>query len=138
LATLKAYVDIQQVRFRDRLDVSFEIADEVKQARVPHFVLQPLVENAILHGSAGSTEALRVWVTAAPEGDRVHIRVLDDGCGVDWPHRRQRGGLGLRTVQARLGQMFGGDYQLALQTRAPRGVVSDLSIPFRAVAPVPA
>ena len=133
LATLRAYVELQQLRFRDRLDVSFEVAPEVMRARVPHFVLQPLVENAILHGSAGSTEALRVRITAALEDGLVQIRVLDDGRGVDWRQRRQRGGLGLRTVQARLGHMFGSDYRLALQTRSPRGVVSVLSFPFQEI-----
>ena len=132
LATLRAYVDIQQLRFRDRLDVSFDVAETVRQARLPHFVLQPLVENAILHGSAGSMDQLRVRITAEPEGDRVRIRVVDDGRGIGSGSRRRRKGLGLRTVQARLGHMFGSDYSLTLHSREPQGITADVSIPFRA------
>jgi len=128
LATLRAYVEIQQLRFRDRLDVSFVVADAVKHVRIPHFVLQPLVENAILHGSGGSMESLQVRISAEPAGDRVHIRIADDGRGVD--ARRRRSGLGLRTVQARLGHMFGSNYTLTLSARIPRGMVADVSIPF--------
>ena len=132
LATLQAYVDIQQVRFRDRLDVSFDVADAVRHARLPHFVLQPLVENAILHGSAGSRDHLRVWISAEPEGNRVRIRVADDGRGIGSGSHRRRKGLGLRTVHARLGNMFGSDYSLTLNNREPQGVAADVSIPFRA------
>ena len=130
LATLKAYVDIQQLRFRDRLDVSFEISEQVRAARVPHFALQPLVENAIRHGFAGHVDVVRVHIQAQPDGDRIRIRVVDDGQGISGAERRTRGGLGLRTVQARLGQMFGGDYSLELKSRTPRGAESVLSIPF--------
>ena len=133
VTTLQSYVDIQQLRFRDRLRVSFDIAADVRQARVPHFVLQPLVENAIRHGGAGSTEPLHIQVVATGEDGRVHIQVLDDGSGVDG--FGERGGLGLRNVRARLAHLFGGDYRFELHSRSPRGTASDLWIPLQPVDP---
>ena len=133
LRTLRAYVDIQQLRFRDRLEVLFDVAEDVRQARVPHFVLQPLVENAILHGPTGPADALRVTVIARVNGAHVKLRVLDDGRGLDARRKGGRHGLGLQTVRARLGHLFGSDYELDVHDRRPQGVASEVIIPFQAI-----
>jgi len=137
VATLRAYVDIQQLRFRDRLHVSFDVAPEVREALVPHFLLQPLVENAIRHGGAGSAQPLHVAVVAtaaeAAGRPRVHLQVADDGAGSgEW---RESGGLGLRNVRARLAHLFDGDCAFALASRVPHGTVCDLWIPHVPVEP---
>src|SRR5215207_10160137 len=76
------YVDIQRTRFQDRLTVDVRIAPEAERVPVPRLLLQPLVENAIRLGGARRAGAERVEVTARLAGDRLELRVRDDGAGL--------------------------------------------------------
>ena len=99
------YLEIEQVRFEDRLQVEIDIPPELGQVRVPVLILQPIVENAIRHGAAASEAPLSVRIAAAAVGGQVQIRVEDDGC--EGAGRPGGSGLGLRNVEARLSAHFG-------------------------------
>ncbi len=129
LALLEPYARIQRTRFADSLDIQVEAAPETLDASVPRLVLQPLVENAIRHGTARRGGAGRVVVrTKAAEG-RLIIEVADDGAGL--PAGPSREGLGLANTRARLTQLFEGDARLTLVPAAGRGTVARIECPVQ-------
>ena len=106
LETARAYLDIERVRFEDRLRVVWAVDPGALAARVPHLVLQPLVENAVRHGIAPRAAAGTVEVGAERRDGRLHLTVRDDGVGLP-EGRRVRDGVGLANTRARLRQLYG-------------------------------
>lgn len=134
LAFLQPYLEIEQARLEDRLTVIMEIAPETLDARVPHLVLQPLVENAIRHGIAPRLEPGRVEISATSGADDrfLHLEVRDDGPGVVRDNQaRTRKGVGLANIQSRLEQLYDGEHRLELENHPEGGVVVRISLPFR-------
>ena len=100
------YLDIEAVRFPDRLRPVFDLPDGLAEARVPGMILQPLVENSVKYGVAPVSRPVTVNVSAREEFDRLVIEVRDDGPGV--PHGASHGfGIGLANVRDRLEARFG-------------------------------
>jgi two-component system LytT family sensor kinase len=121
LGLLEIYLEIQQVRFGDRLQIGWAVADDVRDALVPQLVLQPLVENALQHGIATRTRAGRLDITAARHGDRLRLAVCDDGPGVAPGFSlATTSGVGLRNTRERLRRLYGARGDLALATAGER------------------
>jgi two-component system, LytTR family, sensor kinase len=134
LAFLQPYLEIEQARLEDRLSVAMEIAPETLDARVPHLMLQPLVENAIRHGIAPRIGPGRVEITATRGMDDrfLHLEVRDDGPGVDRGDRTgTRKGVGLANIQSRLEQLYDGEHRFELENHPEGGLVVRISLPFR-------
>ena len=127
---LQRYVEIQQARFSDRLTVHIAIEPEALLARIPNLLLQPLVENAILHGIAPKTAPGRVEVLGRVAEDRLELEVRDDGPGLP-PNRAGQPGIGLANTRARLEKIYGSDHRITLRSEPGRGVSVQISIPFR-------
>jgi LytS/YehU family sensor histidine kinase len=129
---IRRYLEIEQIRFGDRLQVEMEIEPGVTDARVPYLILQPLVENAIRHGIASRVAAGRLRITARRDGDRLRLSVEDDGPGLPPDlDAGQRNGVGLSTTAARLAQLYGDDHRFSLGNLPRGGVAADLTLPFR-------
>jgi hypothetical protein len=136
LELLRLYLEIERTRFPDRLAVAIDVPDELLDVRVPHFILQPLVENAVRYGIARHAGPGRIEIRAARRGDAVAIEVWNDGSALPAP--RMRDGIGLATTRGRLERLYGarGAFELAEQAS---GVVARLLVPgLRAAAPDPA
>ncbi|HYR06634.1 MAG TPA: histidine kinase [Longimicrobium sp.] len=134
LAFLQPYLEIEQARLEDRLTVVMEIAPETLDARVPHLLLQPLVENAIRHGIAPRIEPGRVEISAARGADDrfLHLEVRDDGPGVDRDIQAgTRKGVGLANIQSRLEQLYGGEHRFEFENHPGGGAVVRIALPFR-------
>jgi two-component system, LytTR family, sensor kinase len=134
LAFLEPYLEIEQARLEDRLTVVMEIAPDVLDARVPHLMLQPLVENAIRHGIAPRIEPGRIDISASRGvGDGfLHLEVRDDGPGMDGAGgTRTRKGVGLANIQSRLEQLYDGRHRFELANHPGGGLVVRISLPFR-------
>jgi two-component system LytT family sensor kinase len=132
LALLDLYVDIVKVRFQDRLTVDIRVDDEVLDALVPTFILQPLVENAVKHGVERRTEGGRVTVEAARDGDALVVRVVNDA-PAEAPvaaSPTSRTGVGIRNTRARLEQLYGARQRFTLERDSERGVVAEVRLPF--------
>ncbi len=136
LDLLGRYVDIQMVRFPDRLRVDVEVAPETLVALVPSLVLQPLVENAIEHGIAPRAAGGRVEVRVERYGDTLRLTVRDDGVGSGGPPRRDPGGtgVGLANTRARLQHLYGGRHEMRAAPLETGGYQVVIDIPFHATA----
>jgi sensor histidine kinase YesM len=129
---LKRYLEIQQVRFGDRLNVRFDVAPQTRDARVPNLLLQPLVENAIQHGIAPFSAPGEIHIQASRENGLLCLRVADNGPG--WPATKVAGGaegIGLANTRARLQQIYGSAHRFELRNGVERGAVVEIRIPFQ-------
>jgi len=129
LALLEHYACIQRTRFAGSLRIDVEAAPETLDASVPRLVLQPLVENAIRHGTARRMGAGRVVVRSVAAGGRLIVEVVDDGAGP--PARPSPEGVGLANTRARLAHLFGGDASLVLEPGRESGAVARIECPLR-------
>jgi LytS/YehU family sensor histidine kinase len=131
LAFLELYLDIQHMRFSDRLQIEMQIEPETLDALVPNLILQPLVENAIRHGTSRRAALGTVGVSARRDNGSLRIQIYDDGPGL----QRDDGakaveGVGLSNTRARLAQLYGERQQFTLTERESGGVAATLVIPF--------
>ncbi|HYO78680.1 MAG TPA: histidine kinase, partial [Thermoanaerobaculia bacterium] len=108
---VRAYLDIEKVRFVSRLDVSFDVPQNAGRAGVPPLLLQPLVENAVKHALAPSPEGGSVRVAARVHDGRLIVEVGDSGGGIVDTNRGR--GLGLELTRRRLDAVYGSDYTLS-------------------------
>jgi LytS/YehU family sensor histidine kinase len=129
LALLEPYARIQRTRFADSLDIQVDAAPETLDASVPRLLLQPLVENAIRHGTARRMGAGRVVVRSRAVVGRLIIEVSDDGAGLPAGPRRE--GVGLANTQARLAHLFEGDARFVLEPADGPGAVARIECPLR-------
>jgi signal transduction histidine kinase len=134
LRFLRQYLAIEQVRFSDRLKVELAVDEALLDAAVPALVLQPLVENALRHGLAKTSEAGVLELGARREGDDLVLTVADDGPGPP-PAGAVHAGVGLANVRERLGALYGGRGRLELTAAVPRGTVATVRLPFHESAP---
>jgi len=121
LELLEQYVSIEEVRFRDRLNVTLRVAPDTRALLIPSLVLQPIVENSIKHGLSKRLDAGRLDVTVVRDHDALIVTVLDDGPGLPpgWALDTHCG-RGLRNVIERLSALYGPRVDLEL-TNAPGG-----------------
>src|SRR5258705_3983791 len=131
LEFLELYLDIQQMRFSDRLKVEMHIEPEVLNALVPNLILQPLVENAIRHGVSRRAGSGVVGINARRNEGSLRISIYDDGLGL----KRDDGaatveGVGLPNTRAGLGQLPRARQSVSLSAREGGGVEANLVIPF--------
>jgi len=134
LDILERYLEIEQVRFRERLVVETSVPAALFDAEVPSLVLQPLVENAIKHGIGRQIEGGRIHIAATRLGGRLELSVHDTGAGFRKEQLGTNGtGVGLSNTAARLEQLYGSDQSLTRKNAAEGGALVVISIPFRLV-----
>jgi len=129
LAWMRQYLEIEQMRFQDRLEVDVAVEDGLGDALVPALVLQPLVENAIRHGVEARVGANTLRVAARRERDRLVLEVADSG-DAQATSSHDGNGVGLRATRERLAHMFGAAARLELDV-APGRSTATIAIPFR-------
>ncbi|HTF71143.1 MAG TPA: histidine kinase [Edaphobacter sp.] len=134
LEFLRRYLEIEQVRFSDRLRPHILVGAEVSKALVPVFLLQPLVENAIQHGIAARADAGLLEITAKREGEQLILTVRDDGANE--PPSRQKNastglGIGLANTRARLQTLYGGAAALEAGFGEQGGFLAIVRLPYR-------
>jgi two-component system, LytTR family, sensor kinase len=130
---LEPYLEIEKRRFGDRLQVDVAVDPDVLEARVPHLILQPLVENAIRHGVAPRQGRGRVEIRARRENGSLRVWIRDDGGGIA-AGAAQEGGVGLENSRARIEHLYGAAGGLRIGNHAGGGAEVELSIPFREAA----
>ncbi len=131
LALVDAYLAIEELRFGDRLRVVRRIAPDARRALVPNLILQPLVENALVHGLSRRLDASILELAARRDGRVLRVAVRDDGPGLPsgWS-LAGNAGTGLRNVAERIEGLFPGAGGVQVENGATGGAVALLSIPF--------
>lgn len=129
LATLRLYLEIEKVRFEERLRLDFDVSPASEIGLLPSMLLQPLVENCIKHAVARSEQGGTIWIKASVQNDgRLHILVADDGPGaVNDPEST---GVGLKNIRDRLREIYGANHELEFAAREPRGFQVKVIIPY--------
>ena len=128
LAFVRRYLELEQVRFGERLRVEWTVDDVILDALVPSFALQTLVENAVRHGAAPQVTTTTIRVTAAPVGNRLRIEVRDDGAGLR--PSATGNGTGLARLRDQLRVLFGDLATLHVTTAPDSGFTASMTIPL--------
>ena len=127
---LQRYLDIQKVRFGERLQVSVDIPAELLRAQVPNLLLQPLVENAIKHGIAKRVAGGSVRVAGACHDGNLCLSVYNDGPSPPTDWEATPTGVGIANLRTRLRILHGGESGLQLRRANPGGVEVLVTLPF--------
>ena len=133
LEFLRCYLEIERVRFQDRLTVEMAIEPETLDARVPNLILQPIVENAIRHGVVARVGDGRVEIRSTRDDGRLRLQVSDNGPGLhadDGRAPRPSHGLGFALTRARLERLYESDQRFSLSDADGGGLRVTLEIPF--------
>jgi two-component system, LytTR family, sensor kinase len=133
----RSYVALEQMRFGDRLRVTFDIADGVQQALVPSFLMQPLLENAIIHGLRGVRKTGIIAVRAAAEQNGLAITVTDNGMGPPADASQMKIGVGLGSTCERLTRMYPGQHGFSISRPQEGGAEVRITLPLRFVNSAP-
>jgi two-component system, LytTR family, sensor kinase len=130
---LEKYMQIQEVRFAGRLTLDLQVPAELRKARVPSLILQPLAENAIKHGIAKRAQGGAVRIAASRSDGTLHLMVYNDGPLLDREGRAVKDGIGLSNLRTRLKLLYGGDFELRLENYGITGVQVSLALPYHEV-----
>lgn len=128
LGFLESYLGIEQARFGDRLGYRIDVPDEVREARVPTLILQPLVENALHHGIAARAGPGRIEIGAERHGDVLRLVVSDDGPGLPQSTSER---IGLANTRARLQLLYADRQRFRVRNAEAGGVLAEIELPWR-------
>jgi two-component system, LytTR family, sensor kinase len=126
----RKYLDIQKVRFVERLQCSMTVPSELLPAQVPMLILQPIVENAIKHGIAKRDQGGAVRILASRTNGMLTLSVYNDGPSL--PARDEiRSGIGISNMRTRLQSLYGDNFKLDMQNQGSAGVEVSVTVPFK-------
>jgi LytS/YehU family sensor histidine kinase len=133
LEFVNGYLEIEKLRFEDRIRVVLDIAPNTLDAQVPNLLLQPLVENAVRHGVSRLPSGGEIRITASHSERSLRLQIKDNGPGlVGSAGVQSKGGLGLGSTRERLRTLYGDDQELDIRNAAGGGVEVNVRIPFLA------
>jgi sensor histidine kinase YesM len=129
---LNAYFEIEKARFNTRLEMTVEIAPELRNLPVPNLLLQPMVENAVVHAFRGMCKGWRIAVRAVVAGDFAEISVADNGRGFEGadPLLSIGRGTALKNIDERLRRFYGQDTHLIVTENSPQGALFKIRVPY--------
>ena len=132
IQALELYLDIEKVRFEERLQVHFTICDNCEEALVPSMILQPIAENAIKHAIATQEQGGSITITVNHFANDLLIEVADDGPGAEIinGNLHRENGVGLVNTRERLQALYQDNYSLVVASNNPSGVKVSIRMPF--------
>ncbi|RAJ98959.1 sensor histidine kinase [Aliidiomarina maris] len=139
IEVLMLYLDIEKVRFEERLQVRTDISDDAAKALVPSMFLQPIIENSIKYAIAKLESQGIIEIKAWVANETLHVQISDNGPEVYTPEtetksvQRQSGGVGLSNTKERLKALYGKQYYFNLSANNPTGCIVDIQIPWQVV-----
>jgi LytS/YehU family sensor histidine kinase len=124
-------LDIEQIRFHDRLSVRWDVETGILDTMVPHMILQPLVENALRHGITPQEAGGVLVIAAHARGEVLELTVTDNGHGLSQASSGPMTGVGLANTRLRLAQLYGPTATLGVSDVPPDGVQARVVVPLR-------
>jgi two-component system LytT family sensor kinase len=137
ISFLETYLEIEKVRFGERLQVHFDVQEAVTQLSVPTLILQPLVENSIKHGLGPKVGENQLTIRARKQTEYLELTVEDNGVGAQAPRRLSAHnsiGLGLRNVEERLQTVYHGAARFSFESQPRAGSRAQILIPIAGLA----
>lgn len=131
---LRRYLELERIRFADRLQVCFEVDPAVEGVRLPSLLLQPLVENAVRHGISQKPGAGHISIRAHRSGPNLELEVRDDGPGPAAQSDSAHAGVGMRNTRDRLSTRYGASARLTVDAAPGGGTVAVVTIPWEEAA----
>lgn len=128
------YLDIQKVRFAERLRFSVDVPEELLAAQVPSLILQPMVENAVKHGISKRIQGGAIRISACRNNGTLTLSVYNDGPSLPTGWDESPSGIGISNVRTRLQSLYGDAFELSMRDQQPGGVEASVSLPFAAVS----
>ena len=132
---LQRYLEIEKIRFAEKLQVRFELPEHTLDAMVPTLLLQPLVENAVSHGISKKAKGGTIVIRAETVGSMLKLEVWDNGLGLNGfqsvEQAAEEGGIGLLNTKTRLAQLFGEAHSVSISGAEGGGVVVQLTLPLQ-------
>ncbi len=132
LQALKLYLDIEKVRFEERLQVNFTVAKNCQKALVPSMILQPLAENSIKHAIAVQEKGGTINVNVSSFGNDLLLELSDNGPGAEIVrgNLHRENGVGLANTRERLQALYDADFSLVVSNNEPNGVKVNIRMPY--------
>jgi two-component system LytT family sensor kinase len=130
MAFAQKYLDIQKVRFAERLQLSVNVPRELYRAQVPSLILQPMVENAVKHGIAKRAQGGAIRIAASRSDGVLTLSVCNDGPSLPVGWEMARSGIGMSNVRTRLQSLYGDAFELSMRNQDAGGVEVSVSLPF--------
>jgi sensor histidine kinase YesM len=132
LEFLSRYLEMEQIRFGDRLSINFAIDPEILDAQVPNLLLQPLVENAIRHGISPHAGPGEIEIRGERQNGMIEIQVRDNGSGLSvYQQAHLQEGIGLSNTRERLHQLYGSSHAFDLRNSETGGLIARIALPFK-------
>lgn len=130
---LKLYLDIERMRFEERLRFAVNVEPRAAQGQIPSLLLQPLVENAVKYAVTPMEEGAEISLDARVAGDRLVVSLADTGPGLNdaAPKPNPGSGVGLANIRDRLAQAYGNDHRFELSPNQPNGLIVTIDIPYQ-------
>lgn len=133
----KNYMELYKNIYPDRLNIKWDVDDRFLRVRIPTYILQPIVENSLVHGMEPTIGACTIWIRVKEEANCLVICIWDNGAGI-WPEKLERlmsgaGGsrhIGIRNVQDRIQMLYGGGYGLSIQSEYHKYTEVRLTLPL--------
>jgi LytS/YehU family sensor histidine kinase len=132
IEALELYLEIEKVRFEDRLTVIWDVQHNAKPALVPSLILQPLIENSIKHAISKLEDGGAIAISAKVFGRDLMLEVADDGPGAQIVKGQlyRSNGVGLENIQERLRSLYKDDFSFSVSDNQPSGIKVCIRIPF--------
>ncbi len=127
ISYLKMYLDIEEIRFQDRLTIKIDIEEKAWSWPIPNLILQPVVENSIKHGLAKTSSHVELNITGYVEHDLLVIRVQDNGAGLQNNFFKE--GIGISNLRKRLLYHYGSENYLLIEFDKPKGCSVTIKFP---------
>jgi LytS/YehU family sensor histidine kinase len=127
---LESYLEIERMRFQERLDVRMNVDPSTLDARVPELMLQPLVENAIKYAVMPRLNGGQVEISVQKNGSALELEVRDDGPGLEAGLETQGTGVGLSNTRVRLAKLYPGRHRFELSNADAGGLRVRVTLPF--------
>jgi two-component sensor histidine kinase len=133
---VKSYLEIEQARFEERLEIEIDVAEDLEKLAVPSFVLQPLVENAVKHGISKAKSGGRITISARLEDEKensfLKLNVIDTGAGDKTNNilQNRQKGVGLNNIEQRLNNYYGDSAALIIENQNGDGMTAEIKIPM--------
>jgi two-component sensor histidine kinase len=131
LEFLQKYLEIEKMRFGERLQLTLDVPPELLNAQVPTLMLQPMVENSIKHGISKRVAGGEIRVNASRLNGMLTFRVYNDGPGLAADWESATGGVGIANVRTRLHGLYGERFVFRIESQPPGGVAVTLTVPYQ-------